>query len=156
MIIAFSGHRPGKLGGYNLPNPTYIKICKAIDAQLKELKPNKVISGMALGIDQWAANIAIKLEIPFIAAIPFKGQEGKWPKSSQVIFNKLLKKADEQVIVSEGEYSAHKLQIRNEWMVDHCDVLMAIWDGTPGGTGNCVDYARSKDKRIIYINPNDL
>ena len=153
MIVAFTGHRPDKLGGYKVPNPTYIKVCQDIDKTLKELKPEKVISGMALGVDQWAAYIAHKLSIPFVAAIPFEKQESKWPASSQETYHLLLKLASEQVIVSPGGYSAEKMQIRNKWMVDHCDKLIAIWDGTLGGTGNCVTYAKSVGKDIYFINP---
>jgi uncharacterized phage-like protein YoqJ len=153
MIVAFTGHRPDKLGGYKLPNPTYQFVCQQIEQALKELQPEKVISGMALGVDQWAANIAHKLGIPFIAAVPFTGQEKAWPAPSQKTFNTLIKLASEVVIVSEGGYAAYKMQIRNEWMVDRCDKLIAIWDGTPGGTGNCVKYAQSKNKEIFYINP---
>lgn len=155
-VIAFTGHRPEKIGGFKLPNPTYIKICRAIDAKLKELKPEKVISGMALGVDQIAAFIAYQLDIPFIAAIPFKGQESKWPLVSQQTYHKLLKLAVGQVIVSEGGYSPEKMQIRNEWMVNHSDQLIAIWDGTAGGTANCVAYAEKVKKPIIRINPHIL
>jgi len=153
MIVAFTGHRPNKLGGFSLPNPIYIKVCQQIESTLKELNPEKVISGMALGVDQWAAFISYKLKIPFIAAVPFINQESKWPTFSQETYNKLIKLASEKVIVSDGEYSANKMQIRNEWMVDRCDQLIAIWDGSSGGTGNCVNYAKSKNKSIIYIDP---
>lgn len=156
MIVAFTGHRPNKLGGYKLPNPTYVYVCQQIDKTLQELKPEKVISGMALGVDQWAAHIAYKLGIPFIAAIPFEGQEKAWPKQSQVTFHLLLKLASEKVIVSPGGYSAPKMQVRNEWMVDRCDKLIAVWDGTAGGTGNCVNYAVNKDREIIRINPGNI
>lgn len=154
MIVAFTGHRPDKLGGYKLPNPTYLYVCQQIDKKLRELQPEKVISGMALGVDQWAAHIAHKLNIPFIAAVPFEGQEKAWPAKSQATFHKLLKLASEKIIVSTGTYAAYKMQVRNEWMVDRCDILLAIWDGTPGGTGNCIKYAQSKNKEIIFINPN--
>ncbi len=153
MIVSFTGHRPNKLGGYNLPNPTYLHVCQQIDKTLREVRPEKIITGMALGVDQWAANIAIKLGIPFIAAVPFTGQELAWPQASQKLFNRLLEKSAEVVIVSEGGYSAFKMQIRNEWMVDRAGQVIAIWDGTKGGTGNCVEYAKSKGKEIIYINP---
>lgn len=153
MIVAFTGHRPDKLGGYKLPNPTYIHVCKEIESNLKKLNPEKVISGMALGVDQWAAYIAYKLKIPFIAAVPFEGQEKAWPIKSQVTYNTLLSKASEKVIVCDGGYSSSKMQIRNEWMVDHCDILIAVWDGTPGGTANCVKYAQSVNKEIIFIDP---
>lgn len=153
MIVAFTGHRPDKLGGYKLPNPTYLHVCQQIDKALQEMKPEKVISGMALGVDQWAAHIAYKLKIPFLAAVPFEGQEKAWPKISQVTYHLLMRMASERHIVCDGGYAAYKMQVRNEWMVDHCDLLIAVWDGTPGGTGNCVEYAKSKNKEIFYINP---
>jgi uncharacterized phage-like protein YoqJ len=154
MIVAFTGHRPQKLGGFKLPNLIYINVCQQIDKVLKELKPEKVISGMALGVDQWAASISYKLGIPFIAAVPFIGQESVWATESKKIYNKLLAKAVEKVIVSDGEYSAQKLQIRNEWLCNHSDILLAIFDGSPGGTANCIKYAKSINMKIIIINPN--
>lgn len=153
MIAAFTGHRPDKLGGYKLPNPTYLYVCQELDKALRQLDPKQVITGMALGVDQWAAHIAYKLGIPFIAAVPFEGQEKAWPAPSQKAFHHLLKLACEKVIVSPGGYSSAKMQIRNEWMVDHCDILIAVWDGSKGGTGNCVQYAQSIGKQIYRIDP---
>jgi uncharacterized phage-like protein YoqJ len=153
MIVAFTGHRPAKLGGFKLPNDTYIKVCREIDKALKELKPEKVITGMALGVDQWAAMIAYKLGIPFLAAIPFENQESKWPEKSQKTYRILRKLATEEAIVSEGSYSVDKMQTRNVWMVDNCNHLIAVWDGSAGGTSNCVKYAESIGKSIYYINP---
>ena len=153
MIIGCTGHRPDKLGGYKLPNPTYIHVCQEIEKALKEFKPDKCISGMCIGVDQWFANICVKLGISFIAAVPFVKQEVMWPEKSRIIYQKLLAKANEVVIVSEGEYSAAKMQIRNEWMVDRCDLLLAIWNGTKGGTANCIDYAKKIGREIRYIAP---
>ena len=152
MIIAGTGHRPDKLGGYTVPNPIYIKVCQQIEKHLLDLKPEKVISGMCIGYDMWLANIALKLKIPLVAAIPFKNQECKWNKDTQKIYNILLSRASEQIIVSEGEYAASKMQIRNQWMVDNCDTLLACYNGdASGGTFNCIKYAKSVNKEIIYI-----
>jgi uncharacterized phage-like protein YoqJ len=153
MIIAFTGHRPDKLGGYNLPNSTYMYVCQQLDKTLRELKPDKVISGMALGVDQWAAFVAIKLGIPFIAAIPFEGQEKKWPLASQTAYNTLIQKACDIVVVCEPGYAAYKMQLRNKWMVDQCDILLGVYDGTTGGTYNCIEYAKLINKQIIIIDP---
>jgi uncharacterized phage-like protein YoqJ len=155
MIVAFTGHRPNELGGYELPNPTYIHVCQQLEKVLTELKPEKAISGMALGVDQWAANICFKLGIPFVAAMPFLEQDSVWPEASKKTFRALLNKAAEQVIVSEGGYTAAKMQVRNEWMVDHCDVLIAVYNGADsGGTFNCIKYAQGIGKKIIFIDPN--
>lgn len=159
MIISFTGHRPNKLPdqktGYDLNNPTNTYIANQIENKLLGLKPEKIISGMALGVDTIAANVAVKLNIPFIAAIPFIGQESKWPEKSQKIYRDLLCKASEKIIVSSGSYTSYKMQIRNQYMVDNSDILIAVFDGSSGGTKNCVDYAISKNKQIIYINPKN-
>jgi uncharacterized phage-like protein YoqJ len=157
MILAGTGHRPNKLGGFHLPNPTYNYLCQEIEKVLLELKPSQVISGFALGFDQWLAHLAIQQGIPVIAAVPFVGQESIWPEASQKTYRKLLAKATEVVIVSEGGYAAYKLQIRNEWMVNKCDTLLACFrsNETSGGTYNCLQYAKSVNKNIIVIDPND-
>ena len=83
MIAAFTGHRPNKLGGFKIPNPIYNFINDEITRTLTDLKPKKVITGMALGVDQWAAEVCIKLGVPFVAAVPFRGQELYWPEESR-------------------------------------------------------------------------
>jgi len=153
MIVAFTGHRPNKLGGYSFPNPVSRWICWRIREELEQLKPTRAISGMAQGVDQWAAMVCINMKIPFTAAVPFVGQESMWPDAAKQRWRFLLGKAAEVVVVCEGNYAAAKMQKRNEWMVDHADVLLAVWDGTSGGTGNCVGYAKKKKKQIIQIFP---
>lgn len=154
MIVAATGHRPDKIGGYDYYHPQRVWIREQMKRALVDLGATKTISGMALGIDQDFAQVSIELGLPFIAALPFLDQESRWPKSSQEYWWWLLERADDMVIVSPGEYSAAKMQVRNEWMVDHCDRLLAVWDGSEGGTGNCVRYAmRTKPDCIHRIDP---
>lgn len=153
MIVAFTGHRPDKLGGYETPNPTQRWVCWCLHDELLALKPDQTITGMAQGVDQWAAAICLNNNIPYIAAIPFVGQESMWPAAAQSRWRYLLGRAVETVVVCEGAYAPAKMQKRNEWMVDHCDVLLAVWDGTSGGTANCVRYAEKKKKMIVRIKP---
>jgi uncharacterized phage-like protein YoqJ len=111
---------------------------------------------MALGFDQDLAYVSIEMAIPFIAAVPFVGQERIWPQEAKDFYNQLLSVAESIVIVSPGEYSVDKMQARNEWMVDHCSILIACWDGSKGGTGNCVKYAKEIRREIDLINPKDF
>jgi uncharacterized phage-like protein YoqJ len=155
MIIAITGSRPTKIGGYKLPNPTYNKICREIERLLSEMKPEKCLSGMALGADQYFASVCLKLRIPLVACIPFEGQEMAWPEASQKTYRLLRKLASEEVIVSDGGYAAYKMQIRNEYLVDHCDKLIAVFNQADpsGGTFNCIKYAQSVGREIIFIDP---
>lgn len=154
-VIAFTGHRPNKIGGYKTPNPIYNYIVTELQKLLIEINPEKTISGMALGFDQLAAALCVKMEIPFIAAVPFPGQEKAWPEYSQEIYHELLSKAEQVVIVSPGPYHPKLMQIRNQFMIDRCDKVIACWDGTTGGTGNAVTYADSVGKEIIRIDPRN-
>ncbi len=145
MKIAGTGHRPNKLGGYS--DQAFDKLYDIAWGYLSTNIQfiNQVISGMALGWDQALAKAAIDLNISTIAAIPFKGQEIMWQKPSIKLYNDLLEKCSEIVIVSEGKYSPHKMHLRNEWMVDNCDILLAMWNGDKfGGTYNCISYAKKK------------
>lgn len=156
MILAVTGHRPPKIGGYSDTAPLRVAIRTQLRDILLALQPEFAISGMALGVDQDFAAEALALKIPLIAAVPFRGQELAWPSTSQQHFHALLAQAAEVVYVSTGGYAAWKMQRRNEWMVDHCDQLIAVWDGSSGGTAHCVRYAESRGRDIIRINPIEL
>jgi len=60
------------------------------------------------------------------------------------------------VMVHDGPYNSTCMQDRNEWMVDHCHALVAVWNGTGGGTANCVGYAKRVGKPIVMIDVNKL
>lgn len=143
MIVAGTGHRPDKLGGYT--NQTRLALGGLATEYLVRVWPEKVISGMALGWDQALAAAAMSMNIPVIAAIPFEGQESRWPAESQALYRKLLGWCDEVEIIS-PHYSPKAMQDRNEWMVDQLvgpdDRLAALWNGSWGGTHNCITYAR--------------
>jgi uncharacterized phage-like protein YoqJ len=42
---------------------------------------------------------------------------------------------------------------RNEWMIDHANVVVAVWDGTSGGTANAVKYAKKIKRPVWRIDP---
>lgn len=149
MIVAGTGHRPNKLGGYN--NESFLKLVEVAENWIRENNPTKVISGMAQGWDQALAQAAINCGVPFVAAIPFKGQETRWSIKGQKYYTKLLTKADSIIYVSGEGYAPYKMQLRNKWMVDNSDIVLAMWDGTGGGTFNCVNYAQAREKEIVNL-----
>jgi uncharacterized phage-like protein YoqJ len=66
-----------------------------------------------------------------------------------------MAQAQEIVICSEDGYSARKMQIRNERMVHDADVHLAVWDGTSGGTSNCVNYMIRFGAEVIRFDPSE-
>jgi uncharacterized phage-like protein YoqJ len=149
MIIAATGHRLGKLGGYG--QEIQDRLEKLAMAGLKKYGATKVISGMAIGWDFAIAKAALKLELPLIAAVPFKGQECRWNAQTQLAYRELLEKACEVIVVSEGGFSGAAMQKRNEYMVDRCEMLLALFSGEAGGTANCLEYAKKQKTRTIDL-----
>jgi uncharacterized phage-like protein YoqJ len=163
--VCFTGHRPNKIGGYNANHPQRVAVRDRLGAYIREAIDDgfdTFISGMALGIDMDAAEIVIKLreyfpQIKLIAAVPFEGQEGMWPAQSKRQWSDILAECDAVHYVCDPGYAAWKMQKRNEWMVDHAARVIAVWDGTAGGTGNCVNYAcKAGHCEIIRIDPKEV
>lgn len=148
-VVAGTGHRPEKLGGHS--EQIHQRLRDLARAALIHYGPSKVISGMALGWDTALAEAALDLGIPLVAAVPFAGQESRWPAASQERYRAILARATEVVIVSMGSYGVWKMQVRNEWMVDRCDKLLTLWDGSEGGTGNCVAYAKRVQREMAHL-----
>lgn len=107
-----------------------------------------VLTGMALGWDQALALAASRLGIVFDAYIPFDGFDTRWPVQSRERYRSIVAAARQKVVVCEGEYEPWKLQKRNEAMVNAGDSVLALWDGTDGGTRNCVLYAGARDLEV--------
>lgn len=150
MILAVTGHRPDKLGGYDdWEEKTFPLLCDFAADRLKEANPSLVLTGLALGFDQAVAEACIFLDIPYWAAVPFAGQERKWSVRSQLRYRMYVSRSAETFVVSDGGYAPWKMHARNEWMVDRSDRLLALFDGgESGGTFRCAEYARKKGKPV--------
>lgn len=159
MVICLTGHRPKKMFGYDLNHPGYIKLKNFLKDILVKYNCTEALSGMALGCDQVFAMAALELkkegyQIKLHCVIPFRGYDKKWPQSSKDLYRKICNQADEITVVDPStDYKPYLMQKRNQYMVDHADMVIAIWDGSVSGTKNCVDYANKKRKDIIYLNP---
>lgn len=149
LTIAVTGHRPPKLGGYG--EQTDSQLIALADLILRETQPSTVIQGMALGWDQAVAFAAIRRHMKVVAAIPFKGQEAMWPEAAKARYQRILDRCSEVHVISPGTYTSAKMQIRNQWMVDSSDYLIALWNGSGGGTGNCVQYTEQRKVPILNV-----
>lgn len=144
MIIGTTGHR--HLVGNNFKED--------LRSLLLEHKPTKVIQGMAYGFDHIVGYMCVELKIPFVAALPFNAasQTKFWGTINVLNHENLMRLADEVVIVSPGPYARRKYAIRNKWIVDRCDLLIAYYDGKGNsGTAQCVEYALSLGKRVVNV-----
>jgi ribA/ribD-fused uncharacterized protein len=172
--VCFTGHRPDKLGGYDWSNPVNQKIMarlkQMVSALLNKYEKIRFICGGALGIDQMAFDICHELKCDGMTlelAMPFEKQDAVWLAESKEVLKSQRQRADMVTLVDTidrykvsgtkvGEYNRYKLHQRNHYMVDNADLVIAVWDGTAGGTGECVSYARKQGKSIAIVHPRTL
>ena len=151
----FTGHRPEKLSWAEDEVISWLEeeIKKAIGDGFRTF-----ITGMARGVDIWAAEIVLHLRdegqpIHLICASPFEGFEKSWEADWKRQYQEVLRKADIVKYICKG-YSRTCFQIRNEWMVDHSTRVIAVFNGQPSGTKNTVDYALREGIEVVRFMPN--
>lgn len=172
LTACFTGHRPSKLpGGYDYMSKENIKLKYKIENIILELiagGTKRFLCGGAIGVDQMACEILLDLrdngcDIYIELAIPFKEQYIKWQTENKQIHQNHIDRVDKVTYVdciqeyqctnNIGKYDVRKLNLRNRYMVDNSDIIIAIWNGESGGTADCVKYATRKNKKIITILP---
>jgi uncharacterized phage-like protein YoqJ len=165
QTVCFTGHRPDKLYGYDPFSEGNTNMLYKLRAIIEKFITDKgittFITGMALGIDMWAGRIVLALRekyphIKLICAIPCAKQWSKWNDDSRKEWDEITNNADEIIFVSEELYTPWCMQKRNEWMVNHVKYVLSVWNGTKGGTENCIIYAKKNDRTIINLHPKTL
>jgi uncharacterized phage-like protein YoqJ len=149
---AFTGHRPEKLHYDELEAKRRLSV--EIDRAIAE-GFNTFIVGMARGIDMWAGEIVIErreagAKIRLVSASPYDGFEKSWGEPERERYHRILKNADSVVFVSKG-YSRGCFQIRNVYMVDRAERVIAAYNGEAGGTRNTILYAERKGVEVVRV-----
>ena len=159
LICCFTGHRPMKLPwGMNEDDPRCLDLKAELAARLEglyELGFRRFLCGMAIGCDMYFAEAVLALredhpDVRLEAVIPFGDQPGRWNEKQRRRYNALIDSAD-RVTVLQTVYTSDCMMRRNRWMVDRSDLLLACYDGRPGGTMNTILYAERSGLRVMLV-----
>lgn len=162
---AFTGHRPARFSFEYDENDTkclWLKqVLRAQILRLAQLGVSSFYTGMAMGVDQWAAAevLSLKIRHPHVrlnAVLPCETQSHRWNQAQKYRYFNLLSNCDE-VITLNSYYTPSCMFERNRCLVDHADYLLAVFDGdSKGGTAYTIQYARKQSKKVIVIHPDTL
>lgn len=163
---AFSGHRPQSLPWrFNESAPDCIRLQEILALQIAKLVDSgytDFLSGLALAVDTWAAEIVLNLREKNLALklhciLPCKSQADKWPVPAQERYKTILDQADSTVYTSRTYHKNCMLE-RNRFMVEKADLLLAVYNERQqrSGTGATVRYAQNRGCKVIIIDPISL
>lgn len=155
----FTGHRPGKLPWrYREEDPDCValkqRIADAVETAYQEGYCH-FLCGMAQGCDLYFCEAVLDLrsrhpEVTVEAAIPCPTQAEGWPSDQRERYARLVAACDFETLVSD-RYTASCMQRRDRYMVDHASLLIAAFDGTPGGTRYTMEYAMRRGLQIVDL-----
>ena len=153
--VCFTGHRPNKIADVSLVQAS---LEKAIASAIATGYTNFIVGG-ALGVDTWAALAVIRARkshphIRLFVAVPFRGFTSRWSPFSRSQFAQIIRCCDGFRVCSDSP-SKSAYHVRNRFMVDSSDLVIACWNGdSSGGTASTVRYAHSQGIPIINCYPD--
>lgn len=146
----FAGHRPEKLKSDALAVRGWMndQIYDALAAGYRTF-----ITGMAMGVDLWAADQILtkrKLyeNVHLIAVAPWPGFSARWSDEWKALYNKVWEQADHRVMLSD-HYYAEVFRDRNQWMINHSNMMIVWHNGMTGGTADMITYAKEKGLAVV-------
>ena len=158
---AFTGYRPAKLPwGYDESDAR----CTEFRFRLREALEYLIgkgyvdfMSGGAQGFDLMAAELVLSLRekypwIRLVMVIPFDGQADLWPQPQRQRWLSVLEASDQVVHISHG-YDKGVFFRRNHYLVENAQLLLAAYDGKPGGTAGTIAYARRHGVKVACLAP---
>ena len=113
------------------------------------------ICGMANGADFYFCEAVLALreehgEVTLEAAVPFEGQAERWTAAQKARYERLLSQCDYLTVV-QRDYTPDCMMRRNRYMVDSAAVLIAAYNGAPGGTRATLLYAMRNGLEVIQL-----
>lgn len=164
--LCFTGHRPGGLPfGENTLSPRFLlfqtKLLQLIDDKIKD-GYDTFLTGCAMGADLIAADAVLKWrlttypDLRLICVEPFPDYAARWTGYWREKYERVTNSADE--VISTGEvYTPACYDVRNRYMVDNSQALIAIYNGSEtGGTYNTIRYAMKCGREITVIDVNTM
>ena len=142
--VCFTGHRPWKIP---IPESSLRIATSNAVADAISHGYTTFISGMAQGFDIVAAETVLEYRkrnpsIRLICALPFPDYNLNWDYHWKSRCKQVLLQADLTRTISPS-YTPNCYQLRNQWMVRHSSLVIAMYLCAPSGTKNTIDYAES-------------
>lgn len=163
LACCFAGPRPQSLSfGFNEENADCLRLKQVLKDQtvylIEGLGVTHFISGIDLGIGQYAAEIVLDLkrdypEITLECAISCESQAENWSVSQRERYFSIVGCCDKETLLQRHKTRDCNRK-RKEYMVNQSDYILTVWNRKVRGASDILSIARQMEKQVIVIDPN--
>ena len=158
--LCFSGHRTERLPKNKKKFTDLLQnVSMEIDKAISE-GYHTFIFGACYGFDLICAEQVLlrkqiiqfsnPVHIKLIAVVPFEEQASKWKGQNRDKYFDILSKCDDVIILNK-HFKTGCYHERNRFMVDKSSKLICYYDGSGGGTGYTVEYAKKRSVQVVNL-----
>ncbi|WP_203334031.1 SLOG family protein [Planococcus beigongshangi] len=168
--LVVTGYKQHELGIFDDKNPGVRFIKKALENRFRALIDEElewiIVSGQ-LGVETWAAEVAIELKEEFpqlqLALLtPFLEQENRWNETNQERYKEIQRRADFHRSLTNRPYEAPWQFIeKNKFFLRNSDGILIVYDEETDGSPKFIKkeadhYAEKADYQVMLITADDL
>lgn len=152
MIVGVTGHQ-------TLGDEADVSWTKgALREVLSSLPISIGLTSLAVGADQMFAELLIEAKVPYELVLPCAGYVNSFATpADRERFKTLMDQAHRTHQLPFSAPSEEAYFAAGKWIVTHCEMLIAIWNGLParglGGTADVVNFAQAEKRPSFHINP---
>jgi hypothetical protein len=153
-VLGVSGHQmlPEIVRAYAEPTIIALLVCQP--------KPVIGLSSLAEGADQLFAEAVLRSGGTLHVVVPAQGYEDTFRGTARQTYHRLLAAADTMTTLEYDKPCEQAYDAAGRFIVEHCDLLIALWDGQParglGGTADAVAHARRLGREVVIIWPKGV
>ncbi|QSQ22365.1 hypothetical protein JY651_45820 [Pyxidicoccus parkwayensis] len=151
MRVAVTGHQPHLLGGFGEEAASRLRSFARL--WIQRARPAEVICGMAPGWDLAMAEAALEEGVSLVAALAWPDQGRNWPVEAYAHLQSLLGRAA-LVHTAFPKRASDMWSLRDRWVLERGERVVALWSGVEGGTAEAVAHAQRLGKPVENLWPD--
>ncbi|QFU86580.1 hypothetical protein [Amycolatopsis sp. YIM 10] len=153
-VIGITGHQ-------ELPSAARVHALERIDAVLTQAAAPVIgLSSLAKGADQLFAELLLRSGGTLFAVIPSHDYATTFSGAARDTYLRLRAAAKSAVTLDHHHASDAAFDEAGRFVVEHSDLLVAVWDGSPargtGGTADVVAHAHRLNRPVTVVWPDGL
>ncbi|UJW35444.1 hypothetical protein L3Q67_17635 [Saccharothrix sp. AJ9571] len=153
-VIGISGHR-------ELPCAARVHAIEKINTVLAEAAAPVIgLSSLAKGADQLFAELLLRSGGTLFAVVPSRDYSATFSGAARDTYLRLLTAAKSAVTLDHATACDAAFDEAGRFVVEHSDLLVAVWDGSPargtGGTADAVAHAHRLNRPVTIVWPDGL